>query len=124
GTRSPVRAAPPSSPAGISRQYSHRIPAPRGPLPAFAHRLVPSPRGLPGLFLHTIFKKRQDRAPLRRVRADPFRDPVPKSLTEPRVFSLLPKEDVFFDLFEKAAENVHQSTLALQQLFERFDDLE
>jgi predicted phosphate transport protein (TIGR00153 family) len=40
------------------------------------------------------------------------------------LFSLLPKEDVFFDLFEKAAENVHQSTLALQQLFERFDDLE
>ena len=40
------------------------------------------------------------------------------------MFSLLPKEDIFFDLFEKAAENVHQSTLLLQQLFERFDDLE
>jgi uncharacterized protein Yka (UPF0111/DUF47 family) len=40
------------------------------------------------------------------------------------VFSLLPKEDVFFELFEKAADNAHQGTLALQELLETFDDLD
>jgi predicted phosphate transport protein (TIGR00153 family) len=40
------------------------------------------------------------------------------------VFSLLPKEDVFFDLFERAADNAHQGMLALAELLEHFDDLE
>jgi len=40
------------------------------------------------------------------------------------VFSILPKEDVFFDLFEKASANAHQCTLALSEFLERFDDLE
>jgi predicted phosphate transport protein (TIGR00153 family) len=40
------------------------------------------------------------------------------------VFSLLPKDDVFFDLFEKAALNSHQCALALVELFEKFDNLE
>ena len=40
------------------------------------------------------------------------------------MFSLLPKDDVFFDLFEKAAENGHQCALALVELFEHFDNLE
>lgn len=40
------------------------------------------------------------------------------------MFSLLPKEAVFFDLFEKAAANAHQCTLALAELLDRFDDLE
>ena len=40
------------------------------------------------------------------------------------MFSLLPKDDVFFDLFEKGAENGHQCALALVELFEKFDDIE
>jgi hypothetical protein len=40
------------------------------------------------------------------------------------MFSLLPKEDVFFDLFEKAAANAHECTLALAELLERFDNIE
>lgn len=40
------------------------------------------------------------------------------------MFSLLPKEDVFFDLFERAAANAHECTLALAELLERFDDLD
>ena len=40
------------------------------------------------------------------------------------MFSLLPKDDVFFDLFEKAALNSHQCALALVELFEKFDNLE
>jgi predicted phosphate transport protein (TIGR00153 family) len=40
------------------------------------------------------------------------------------LFSLLPKDDVFFDLFEKAALNSHQCALALVELFEKFDNLE
>ena len=40
------------------------------------------------------------------------------------MFSLLPKEDIFFDLFEKAAANTHQSTLDLVEFFERFDNLD
>jgi uncharacterized protein len=40
------------------------------------------------------------------------------------LFSLLPKEEIFFDLFEKAAANTHQATLDLVELFERFDNLD
>lgn len=40
------------------------------------------------------------------------------------MFSFLPKEDVFFDLFEKAAANAHECTLALADLLERFDDID
>ncbi|MBK7641897.1 MAG: DUF47 domain-containing protein [Planctomycetes bacterium] len=40
------------------------------------------------------------------------------------MFSILPKDDIFFQLFEKAAENAHQCTVALLEFFERFDDLE
>ena len=40
------------------------------------------------------------------------------------MFSLLPKDDVFFDLFEKAALNSHQCAQALVELFDKFDNLE
>ena len=40
------------------------------------------------------------------------------------MFNFIPKEEVFFDLFEKAAENAHQCALALQEFLERYDDLE
>lgn len=40
------------------------------------------------------------------------------------MFSLLPKEDVFFQLFERAAANAQACALALQEFLERFDDLE
>jgi predicted phosphate transport protein (TIGR00153 family) len=36
------------------------------------------------------------------------------------MFSLIPKEMVFFDLFEEAAKNAHQGALALQDLLEDF----
>jgi hypothetical protein len=36
----------------------------------------------------------------------------------------LPKEDVFFEFLEKAADNAHRCTLELSDFFERFDDLE
>jgi predicted phosphate transport protein (TIGR00153 family) len=36
------------------------------------------------------------------------------------MFSLLPREMVFFDLFEEAAHNAHQGALALQDLLEDF----
>lgn len=39
------------------------------------------------------------------------------------MFSLLPKDDVFFGLFEKSAFNAHQCAQALVDLLERFDDL-
>ena len=39
------------------------------------------------------------------------------------MFNLLPKEQVFFDLFEKAAANAHACTEALVEFLERFDDL-
>lgn len=39
------------------------------------------------------------------------------------MFSLLPKEPAFFDLFEKAAANVHEAARALQDLFEKYDDV-
>ena len=40
------------------------------------------------------------------------------------MFSLLPKEEVFFDLFEKAAANAHACTVELVEFFERYDDLD
>ncbi len=39
------------------------------------------------------------------------------------MFSLIPKNDVFFGLFEKAAANVHTAARALLELLERFDDV-
>jgi predicted phosphate transport protein (TIGR00153 family) len=38
------------------------------------------------------------------------------------MFSLVPKEQVFFDLFEQAAKNVHDGALALAELLENFRD--
>lgn len=40
------------------------------------------------------------------------------------MFNLIPKENAFFDLFEKAAQNAHLCTLELQEFLERYDDLE
>lgn len=40
------------------------------------------------------------------------------------MLNLIPKDDVFFDLFEKAAANAHQCTVALAEFLERYDDLE
>ena len=40
------------------------------------------------------------------------------------MFSLLPKDDVFYDLFAKAADNANQCTRALAEFLERYDDLE
>jgi predicted phosphate transport protein (TIGR00153 family) len=39
------------------------------------------------------------------------------------MFNLIPKEAVFFDLFEKAAANAHECTQALVEFLERFDQL-
>src|SRR5687767_6743472 len=39
------------------------------------------------------------------------------------MFSLLPKETVFFDLFEKSAENVHKGAVKLLELMSNFGDL-
>jgi hypothetical protein len=39
------------------------------------------------------------------------------------MFSLLPKEQVFFDLFEKSAENVHTGARKLVELLDAFDNL-
>ena len=39
------------------------------------------------------------------------------------MFSIIPKEMVFFDLFEKAAANTHQGAIELQELFTKFDNL-
>ncbi len=39
------------------------------------------------------------------------------------MFSLIPKEMVFFDLFEKAAANSHLGAKELQELLVKFDDL-
>jgi uncharacterized protein len=39
------------------------------------------------------------------------------------MFSLIPKEQVFFDLFEQAAKNVHDGALALADLLEDFRDI-
>jgi predicted phosphate transport protein (TIGR00153 family) len=40
------------------------------------------------------------------------------------MFSLMPKEKVFFDLFEKSAANVHQGALALKDLMDNYADVE
>jgi predicted phosphate transport protein (TIGR00153 family) len=40
------------------------------------------------------------------------------------VFNLIPREEAFFELFEKAAANAHACTVALAEFLERFDDLE
>jgi predicted phosphate transport protein (TIGR00153 family) len=39
------------------------------------------------------------------------------------MFNLIPKEAVFFDLFERAAANAHECTQALVEFLDRFDDL-
>jgi predicted phosphate transport protein (TIGR00153 family) len=39
------------------------------------------------------------------------------------MFSLMPKEQVFFDLFEKSAENVHRGAQKLVDLLERFEGI-
>jgi len=39
------------------------------------------------------------------------------------MFSLIPKEMVFFDLFEEAAKNAHEGALALQDLLNDFHDV-
>ena len=39
------------------------------------------------------------------------------------MFGLLPKENVFFELFEQAAKNVHEGALALEALLEDFRDV-
>lgn len=39
------------------------------------------------------------------------------------MFGLIPKEQSFFELFEKAAQNVHQGTLLLLEFLEQFNDL-
>src|SRR5437773_9953221 len=39
------------------------------------------------------------------------------------MFSLIPKEQIFFDLFEQAAKNVHAGALALEELLENFRDV-
>jgi predicted phosphate transport protein (TIGR00153 family) len=39
------------------------------------------------------------------------------------MFNLVPKEAVFFDLFEKAAANAHECTQCLVEFLDRFDDL-
>jgi hypothetical protein len=40
------------------------------------------------------------------------------------MFSLIPKDDVFFDLFEKASANCHRAARELHDFFDRYDDLE
>jgi len=40
-----------------------------------------------------------------------------------RMFGLLPKEQIFFDLFEKSAENVHKGALRLLDLVEGFTEV-
>src|SRR5689334_467746 len=39
------------------------------------------------------------------------------------MFNLIPKDDVFFGLFESAAANAHECTQALVELLDRFDDI-
>jgi uncharacterized protein Yka (UPF0111/DUF47 family) len=39
------------------------------------------------------------------------------------MFSLIPKEMIFFDLFEEAAKNAHQGALALQELLADFTNV-
>jgi uncharacterized protein len=40
------------------------------------------------------------------------------------MFSLMPKERVFFDLFEKSAANVHDGAIALKELMDNYVDVE
>lgn len=40
------------------------------------------------------------------------------------MFSLIPREEVFFDLFEKSAQNAHEAAKALVDLLENFTDIE
>ncbi|MCE9636223.1 MAG: DUF47 domain-containing protein [Planctomycetes bacterium] len=40
------------------------------------------------------------------------------------MFGLLPKEDAFFELFERAASNAHATAGALVDMVERWDDIE
>lgn len=40
------------------------------------------------------------------------------------MFSIMPKETVFFTLFEKAAANVHEGAKALLEFLEKFDNIE
>jgi predicted phosphate transport protein (TIGR00153 family) len=39
------------------------------------------------------------------------------------MFNIIPKDQVFFDLFERAAGNAHECTTALVEFLDRFDDL-
>lgn len=39
------------------------------------------------------------------------------------MFSLFPKESVIFDLFRKSAQNVHEGTTALKDLFENYQNI-
>jgi predicted phosphate transport protein (TIGR00153 family) len=39
------------------------------------------------------------------------------------MFRIIPREEVFFDLFDQAATNVHTGAQALREMLERFDDL-
>ena len=39
------------------------------------------------------------------------------------MFNVIPRDQVFFDLFEKAAGNAHECTGALVEFLDRFDDL-
>ena len=39
------------------------------------------------------------------------------------MFNLLPREETFFEIFEQAAQNVHEGALALVELLEKFDNL-
>src|SRR5262245_45060258 len=63
---------------------------------------------------------RENPAPAARARRT--RRPPPSE--EVRVFNLIPREEAFFELFEKAAANAHQCTVALAEFLERWDDLE
>jgi len=40
------------------------------------------------------------------------------------MLNLIPRDDVFFDLFDKAAANAHECTKALAEFLEHYDDLE
>lgn len=40
-----------------------------------------------------------------------------------RMFSMLPKEQVFFDLFEKSAENVHKGAQKLVDFMDKFENI-
>ena len=48
----------------------------------------------------------------------------PDDKRRPEMFNLLPKEQIFFDLFEQAASNVHKGAVKLVGLMNDFTDLE